>query len=192
MSQNYFPFEHLPAVVYKTMGRGRKGLIEQSSKKPKTQKNKERGFKWGLYKIDNPHYEKDNSEFLKEGLIAEMKKMSPQNLMNILLPSEDTQKLTQEINKKLSQRKALGWDKVNEAITKAPFCEHNQQIVNLLFCGKCRYCMWNGLCHKCSKNGVKHFLGYLYYKNDYDDIFNVPYNYSGPKKNYYETINLSY
>ena len=112
--------------------------------------------------------------------------------------SEGIQKLTQELckeinkenlNKKLSQRKALGWDKVNEAITKAPFCEHNQQIVNLLFCGKCRYCMWNGLCHKCSKNGV---LGYLFYKNDYDDIFNVPYNCSGPKKYYYETINLSY
>ena len=99
------------------------------------------------------------------------------------------QKLRKEINKKLSQRKALGWEKVNEAITKAPFCEHNQQIVNLLFCGKCRYCRWNGLCHKCSKNGDEHFLGYLYYKNDYDDIFNVPFNYSGPKEYYYETIN---
>ena len=182
MRQNYFPFEHLPAVVYKTMGRGRKGVIEQSSKKPKAQKNRERGFIWGMHKIDNPHYEKDNSEFLTEGLIAEMKKMSPQNLMNILLPSEDTQ----EINKKLSQRKALGWDKVNEAITKAPFCEHNQQIVNLLFCYECKYCKWNGLCHKCKKNGDDHFLGCKYYKKDYDDIFNVPYIYYRPKKIYYE------
>ena len=110
----------------------------------------------------------------------------------------ELKKLTQELrekinkenlNKKLSQRASLGWDKVNEDIPKAPFCEHHQQIVNLLFCGKCRYCKWNGLCHKCSKNGDEHFLGYLYYKNDYDDIFNVPYNYFGNKKYYEETIN---
>ena len=96
-----------------------------------------------MYNIRHHHYEKDNSEFLSEGLIAEMKKMSPQNLMNIILTnknvnrkskqvymqkmvsrsnncqlSEGIQKLTQELckeinkenlNKKLSQRKALGW-----------------------------------------------------------------------------------
>ena len=75
------------------MGRGRKGLIEQSRKKPKSQKNRERGFKWGIIKIVNPHYEKDKKEFLTEGLIEEMKKMSPQYLMNILMPTEDTQEL---------------------------------------------------------------------------------------------------
>ena len=139
-----------------------------------------------MYNIRLHHYEKDNSKFLSEGLIAEMKKMSPQNLMNILLPSEGTQELSKEINKKLSQRKALGWDKVNEAITKAPFCEHNQQIVNLLFCYECKYCKWNGLCHKCKKNGDDHFLGCKYYKKDYDNVFNVPYIYYSPKKIYYE------
>ena len=194
--------------------------MEQSFKKPKGLEYYGEDLTLFL-----PHVKKEKltQTLLSEDVIAEMKKMSPQNLVNILLPNKNVnrerkqvympkmvgrsnncqgiQKLTQElckeinkenINKKLSQRKALGWDKVNEAITKAPFCEHNQQIVNLLFCGKCRYCMWNGLCHKCSKNGVKHFLGNLYYKNDYDDIFNLPYNYSGPKKYYYETINLSY
>ena len=106
------------------------------------------------------------------------------------LPIELREKIYKEFIKiKLRQRAALGWDKVNDAIIKAPFCEHNQQIVKILFCYKCKYCKWNGLCHRCCKNGVEHFLGYLYYKNDYDDIFNKPYNYTGPKKYYYETIN---
>ena len=69
------------------MGRSRKGIIEQSSKKPKAQKNRERGFIWGLHKIDNPHYENTELPILvSEELLAEMKKMSSQELMNILLP----------------------------------------------------------------------------------------------------------
>ena len=151
------------------MGRGRKGPMEQSFKKPKGLEYYGEDLTLFL-----PHVKKEKltQTLLSEDVIVEMKKMSPQNLVNILLPNKNVnrerkqvympkmvgrsnncqgiQKLTQElckeinkenINKKLSQRKALGWDKVNEAITKAPFCEHNQQIVNLLFCGKCRYCM---------------------------------------------------
>ena len=70
------------------MGRGRRGPIDQSSKKPKIGKNKERGGNWKMYNIRHHHYEKDNSEFLSEDLLAEMKKMSPQDLMNILLPNQ--------------------------------------------------------------------------------------------------------
>ena len=82
---------------------------------------------------------------------------------------ESIQKLPPELREKiykyyltikLRQRTALGWDKVNAAIAEAPFCEHNEQIVKVLFCHKCRYCRRNGLCHMCSRNGVEHFLGY--------------------------------
>ena len=96
------------------------------------------------------------------------------------LPTELREKIYNEyITIKLSQRKALGWDKVNDAIAKAPFCEHNEQIVKVLFCHKCRYCRRNGLCHMCSKNRVEHFLGYsVYNENDYDEVFKKSYNYS--------------
>ena len=73
---------------------------------------------------------------------------------------------------KLGQRSALGWDKVNAAIAEAPFCEHNEQIVKVLFCHKCRDCRRNGLCNLCRRNGVKHFLGYpIYDEDDYDEVF---------------------
>ena len=93
------------------------------------------------------------------------------------LPPELREKIYNEyITIKLSQRKALGWDKVKDAIAKAPFCEHNEQIVKILFCHKCRYCRRNGLCNMCSKNIVEHFLGYpVYDEKDYDDIFNRCY-----------------
>ena len=85
--------------------------------------------------------------------------------------------LSSAITKKLRQRADLGWDKVNDAIAKAPFCEHNEQIVKVLFCYKCRDCLRNGLCNMCSKNGVKHFLGYpVYDEDDYDEIFKKSYN----------------
>ena len=91
--QNYFPFEHLSAVYIKQWEEVEKVLSNKAEKSQKRKKNRERGFKWGIIKIVNPHYEKDNSEFLTEGLIEEMKKMSPQYLMNILMPTEDTQEL---------------------------------------------------------------------------------------------------
>ena len=89
------------------------------------------------------------------------------------LPPELSKKIYKEhITIKLRQRADLGWDKVNDAITKEPFCEHNEQIVKVLFCHKCRDCRRNGLCNMCRKNGVEHFLGYpVYYENDYDDVF---------------------
>ena len=96
------------------------------------------------------------------------------------LPPELREQIYKEYIKiKLRQRTALGWDEVNAAISEAPFCEHNEQIVKVLFCYKCRGCLRNGLCNMCSKNGVKHFLGYpVYDKDDYDKVFNKSYNSS--------------
>ena len=93
------------------------------------------------------------------------------------LPLELREKIYNEyLTIKIRQRAALGWEKVNAAIAEAPFCEHNEQIVNVLFCHKCGDCRRNGLCHMCSKNGVKHFLGYpVFDENDYDEIFKKSY-----------------
>ena len=150
------------------MGRGRNGPVEQSIKKPKGLKSQKRG---GDLQVFRPHLkqEKFTPLFLSEGLLAEMKKMSPQNLKNILLPNKSVNRerhpvisaentvsvsnncqLTEAIKElpleirekiykqfltiKLRQRTALGWDKVNAAISEAPFCEHNEQIVKVLFC----------------------------------------------------------
>ena len=69
------------------MGRGRNGPIDQSMKKPKRSKFQERG---GDLQVFQPHckQEKFSPFLLSEGLLAEMKQMSPQNLMNILLPNK--------------------------------------------------------------------------------------------------------
>ena len=68
------------------MGRGRNGPVEQSIKKPKKLKFQERG---GNFNIFCKHYKQHHDPlFLSEDLLAEMKKMSPQNLMNILLPNK--------------------------------------------------------------------------------------------------------
>ena len=78
--------ELTPHIIYTEMGRGRNGPIDQSLKKPKISKNKQRGAEWERF---HQHYKQQhNSLFLSEGLLAEMKKMSSQNLMNILLPNQ--------------------------------------------------------------------------------------------------------
>ena len=89
------------------------------------------------------------------------------------LPIELREKIYKEfLTIKLRQRADLGWDEVNDAITKAPFCEHNEQIVKVLFCHKCRDCRRNGLCNLCRKNRVEHFFGYsVHDEKDYDVIF---------------------
>ena len=169
------------------MGRGRNGPAEQSIKKPKGLKCS--GEDLLLFR-PRCKQEKSAPLLLSEDVIAEMKKMSPQKVMDILLPnknvnrkrqqvhtpkmvsvsnnwqlseginnyqlSEGIKKLPPELREKiyneyitikLSQRKALGWDKVNDAIAEAPFCKHNEQIVKILFCKKCHGCLRNGLCN---------------------------------------------
>ena len=89
------------------------------------------------------------------------------------LPPELREKIYKELIKiKLRERKALGWDEVNAAIKEAPFCDHNQQIVKVLFCYKCGHCRRNYLCNLCRRNGVNHYLGYpIYDEDDYDEVF---------------------
>ena len=52
---------------------------------------------------------------------------------------------------KLRERKDIGWDEINAAIKEAPICDHNQQIVKVLFCYKCGHCRRNYLCNLCKK-----------------------------------------
>ena len=89
------------------------------------------------------------------------------------LPPELREEIYKDFIKiKLRQRSALGWDEVNEAIAEAPFCEHNEQIVKVLFCYKCSGCMRKNLCNLCRRNGVNHFLGCpIYDEDDYDEVF---------------------
>ena len=186
------------------MGRGRNdGPVDQSTKKPKVIKNKERGDNWVLFK-PNPIGENTELPILvSEELLAEMKKMSSQELMNILLPDnannvsltsekkncqltdaiqilppELREKIYKEfIKNQLRQREALGWEKVNKSILTAPFCDYNQQIVKVLFCYKCEYCMRNYQCNLCRRDGGFHYLGYpIYDENDYDEVFKKYYN----------------
>ena len=81
------------------MGRGRNnGSIDQSTKKPKVRKNKERGD-WPLFQ---PHRIEENKELpilVSEGLLAEMKQMNPQNLMNILLPNNVNRDISSQFRK---------------------------------------------------------------------------------------------
>ena len=88
------------------------------------------------------------------------------------LPQELREKICKEYVKiKLWQRKMQGWTEVHAAIKEAPVCDHNQQIVKVLFCHKCGDCRRNGLCNLCRRNGVNHYLGYPIYENDYDECF---------------------
>ena len=69
------------------MGRGRRGPLDQSTKKPKISKYKQRGVN-NWQRLGLHHNEKQYSAFLLEDFLAEMKQMSPQNLMNIFLPNK--------------------------------------------------------------------------------------------------------
>ena len=70
------------------MGRGRKGPVDQSTKKPKIHKNKIRGDNYGVI----PRNNKQNYPLLlSEDFIADMKKMRPQDLMNILIGEPEEQ-----------------------------------------------------------------------------------------------------
>ena len=67
------------------MGRGRSGLMEQSMKKTKFQKNRTR-TDFEIYRTRKPNM-KNGPPLAIDHIIAEMKKMSPQDVINLLLPS---------------------------------------------------------------------------------------------------------
>ena len=68
------------------MGRGRSGLMEQSMKKTKFQKNRTR-TDFEIYRTLKPNENQVKPPPLAIDHIAEMKKMSPQDVINLLLPS---------------------------------------------------------------------------------------------------------
>ena len=70
------------------MGRGRKGPVDQSAKKTKISKNKIRG---GNYGVISRKSKQNYPLLLSEDVIADMKKMRPQDLMNILIDDPEEQ-----------------------------------------------------------------------------------------------------
>ena len=77
-------------MQYKTeMGRGRSGITDQSMKKPKIGKIKRRGTNFEIF--HSPLFKQDRPPLLLDDVIAQMKKMSPQDVMNILLPNQSEQ-----------------------------------------------------------------------------------------------------
>ena len=54
-------------------------------KKPKIGKNKRRGTNFEIY--NSPYKQENYSTLTLDDVIAQMKKMSPQDVMNILLPN---------------------------------------------------------------------------------------------------------
>ena len=145
------------------MGRGRKGPIDQSSKKPKINKNQIRGGQF-TYKRSPVISAENTVSVSNKCQLSEGIKTLPPELREIIYK--------EYIKIKLRERKALGWDEVNRAIIEAPVCDHNEQIVKVLFCYKCGHCMRNYLCNLCKRNGVNHYLGYpIYDQDDYDECF---------------------
>ena len=67
--------------MYTSMGRGRKGLIEQSVKKPKNPQMKQ-GRLFGGKSIEN-HTKKD-SMFLSKDCLEALKRMEPKEVADIL------------------------------------------------------------------------------------------------------------
>ena len=154
------------------MGRGRRGLMDQSLKKPKIGKNQERGPDFEIF--HSPYKRENYPLLLSEDVIAEMKKMSPQNLMNILLPNKNVNREGQQVytpnmvsgsnncqlneyTKKLRQRAALGWDKVHQDLQKTPFCHRRERLVKVMFCLEHKNCGVDGICVPCiRKDSIRH------------------------------------
>ena len=67
--------------MYTSMGRGRKGLIEQSQKKPKNPQMKpEVNFWWKFH--ENP--DKNNTVFLSKDFLEALERMEPKEVADIL------------------------------------------------------------------------------------------------------------
>ena len=68
------------------MGRGRSGVTNQSMRRPKLRKYKERGLDFEI-RHSSPAKQERPPPLLLDDVIGQMKKMSPQDVMNFLLPS---------------------------------------------------------------------------------------------------------
>ena len=47
---------------------------------------------------------------------------------------------------KLTQRAALGWEKVHQELEKVPFCHRRERLVKVMFCLEHESCGVDGLC----------------------------------------------
>ena len=72
------------------MGRGRKGLLDQSIKKPKILKNKARN-EVSIFTKEMPEKNIEMPILISEELLTQMKKTSPQDLMNALIKPDKTE-----------------------------------------------------------------------------------------------------
>ena len=80
-----FPIEEM--WCYCKMGRERKGLIEQSKRKPKVRRSEsERGTPMTYFHVPNRDVK---NLFLPEEAVEFMKNMNPQRLVNFLLPDDN-------------------------------------------------------------------------------------------------------
>ena len=77
--------KHLCSTSIDIMGRGRKGLLKQSQKKPNiTKDEKKRGEpRWWYFDRPN-YYENKNSLFSPEDFVDAVRQMNPQEVANIL------------------------------------------------------------------------------------------------------------
>ena len=63
------------------MGRGRKGLIEQSQKKPKQKTQTNSQYWWGFHEA---RPDKKNSAFFSNDFLEALKRMEPKEVVDIL------------------------------------------------------------------------------------------------------------
>ena len=79
MSQNYFPFEQLSALVYtpRWVEEETMVLLIKALKNRKLEKNKEK-VDWQIFQPNSIGENKELPILVSEELLAEMKKMSPQ------------------------------------------------------------------------------------------------------------------
>jgi len=67
--------------MYTSMGRGRKGLIEQSQKKPKKTVQMKEGSNWRkFYEVPD----KNNTVFLSKDFLEALERMEPKEVVDIL------------------------------------------------------------------------------------------------------------
>ena len=101
------------------MGRGRNyGPVDQSTKKPKLSKNKKRGN----LQLFHPHRIEENKELpilVSEKLLADMKKMRPQDLMNILIDDQEIadkfpEGTRESVQSCKCQRQYFGWGEMKK------------------------------------------------------------------------------
>ena len=100
-----------------------------------------------------------------------MDKNDPTELIKKLPPELRERILKEFISIKLRERNEMGWDEVHNEIEGAPVCEHNEQVVKILYCPKCTNCWRTGICSLCHARGVRHCLGILYDEHYGDESF---------------------